>query len=208
MSLVESAPHGLLVFAGYELDVRTDAQRGFDIASALPRRIMGTCLDSSVTWGKEGDHVICLGEMAAGEDASDLPESSSPASSSTSLGSSVPWGKEGDECVICLGEMVAGEEVSDLPGCNHTFHLQCVAKWLHTKVAAQRSGCCPACNSVIVSPVASRSQPVAGTQAAPHATCCGSHCSDRCKLLSAVVLFLLAMLLQAIAIALLLNSLW
>ena len=148
-----AAPQGQLVYAvrgqWHELDVQGDAEKGFDIAASLPQRIMGTCFDSPV-----------------------------------------PWGKEGDDCVICLGEMVAGEEVSDLPGCNHTFHLQCVAKWLITKVEAGRPGCCPACNSLIISPDYSKQlQPAADTQAAPYSTYC---CSDRCTLSAAVMLFLLA----------------
>ena len=67
------------------------------------------------------------------------------------------WGKEGDECAICLGVMAAGEHVSDLPGynqiCNHTFHLQCAAEWLTTRVGAGKKGCCPVCNAEIVQPI-------------------------------------------------------
>ena len=70
------------------------------------------------------------------------------------MGSSLDtWGKEGDECVICLGMMAAGEEVSDLPACYHTFHLQCAADWLKTRVEARKPGCCPVCNAVIFCPV-------------------------------------------------------
>ena len=153
-ALAPAAPQGLLVFAGRgELDVQRDAGKGVDIASVLPRRIMGT-------------------------------------------GTAAPWGKEGDECAICLGEMVAGEKVSDLPGCKHTFHEQCVTKWLHTKAAAGRSCCCPACNSLIACPAShlvafsDHPQPAAETQAAPY------FCSDftnSCKMYTSVVLGLLAL---------------
>ena len=62
------------------------------------------------------------------------------------------WGQEGDECVICLGAMAAGEHVSDLPACHHTFHLQCAADWLKTRVEAGQLGCCPVCNAEIFRP--------------------------------------------------------
>ena len=98
--------------------------KGLDVASVLPRRIMG------------------------------------------SYSPHVRWGNNGDDCAICLGVMAAGEEVSDLPGfnriCNHTFHLQCAALWLKTKVEAGQKGCCPVCNAEIVQPVrAARWQPSA-----------------------------------------------
>ena len=91
------------------------------------------------------------------------------------MGSYLPhmrWGNEGDDCTICLGVMAAGEEVSDLPGlnhiCNHTFHLQCVALWLKTKVEAGQKGCCPVCNAEIVQPVlVVRRQPRAVIHAMP-----------------------------------------
>ena len=83
------------------------------------------------------------------EIASVLPQRTMGSSLHPSPVAHVPWGKEGDECVICLGVMAAGEEVADLPGCNHTFHLQCAAKWLRTKVGAGRTGCCPVCNAEI-----------------------------------------------------------
>ncbi|KAJ1477709.1 hypothetical protein T484DRAFT_1820245 [Baffinella frigidus] len=41
---------------------------GFDVASALPRRVRGPLLDSSVD-----ECVICLGVMAEGEEVTDLP---------------------------------------------------------------------------------------------------------------------------------------
>jgi len=190
-ALAPAAPQGLLVFAGRGgLDVQGDTGKGVDIASVLPRRIMGAGIDSSVTWGNEC--VICMGEMAAGEDAS---EASSPAGSSTSLGFSIPWGKEGDECVICLGEMVSGEEVSDLPACNHTFHVECVTKWLYTKAEAGRSCCCPACNALIAFPAFS-DHPQPAAEAAPHSSYLCSHrklFTNTCKLYTSVVIGMFAL---------------
>ena len=69
------------------------------------------------------------------------------------IGPSVEWGNEGDECVICISEMVDGEEVSEIPTCHHTFHSECLTKWLETKVAAVETGRCPVCNNVFMSPV-------------------------------------------------------
>jgi hypothetical protein len=68
--------------------------------------------------------------------------------------------------------MAAGEEVSDLPGfnriCNHTFHLQCAALWLKTKVEARQKGCCPVCNAEIIQPVLiPRTQPHLVIRATP-----------------------------------------
>jgi hypothetical protein len=68
-------------------------------------------------------------------------------------GSSTPWGNEGDDCAICITEMALGDEVSEMPLCHHTFHLECLTKWLETKVAALETGRCPACNIVLMSPV-------------------------------------------------------
>jgi len=101
--------------------------KGSDVASVLPRRIMG------------------------------------------SYPPHMRWGNEGDDCTICLGVMAAGEEVSDLTGlnqsCNHTFHLQCVALWLKTKVEAGQKGSCPVCNAEILYPVlVARRQPRAASE--------------------------------------------
>ena len=69
----------------------------------------------------------------------------------------VAWGQEGDECAICLGVMAAGEYVSDLPGlhqtCNHTFHLPCAVQWLTSRVEEGKRGCCPVCNTEVISPI-------------------------------------------------------
>ena len=102
---------------------------GTDVASVLPRRVMGYPNDPPPSFPH------CTGSPAA----------------------HVPWGKEGDDCAICLGVMAAGEHVSDLPGrdqvCNHTFHLQCAAAWLTTRVQAGKKGCCPVCNAEIIQPI-------------------------------------------------------
>jgi len=68
-------------------------------------------------------------------------------------GPSAAWNNEGDDCVICISEMVGGDEVSEIPTCHHTFHLECLTKWLETKVAAVETGRCPVCNNVVISPV-------------------------------------------------------
>ena len=48
-----------------------------DVTSVLPRRVMGSSPDASpahLPWGKEGDEcMICLGEMVAGGEVTDLP---------------------------------------------------------------------------------------------------------------------------------------
>jgi hypothetical protein len=112
-----------------------------DVASVLPRRVMGSSPDT--------------------------------------------WGEEGDECSICLGVMAAGEHVSDLPPCYHTFHLQCAADWLKTKVEAGQPGCCPVCNAEILKPVLLR-VPRAGSRrsheppASPSCVFCRDSCGYHC----------------------------
>ena len=48
---------------------------------------------------------------------------------------------KGDEatCVVCMSEYEEGETLSVLPGCAHTFHSQCVGRWLQEKPH------CPVC---------------------------------------------------------------
>ncbi|TKY56886.1 RING-H2 finger protein ATL66 [Spatholobus suberectus] len=45
------------------------------------------------------------------------------------------------ECCICLGAFVDGEKLKVLPGCDHSFHCECVDKWL-----ANHSNC-PLCRA-------------------------------------------------------------
>jgi len=78
---------------------------------------------------------------------------------------SVPWGNEGEDCAICITEMAVGDEVSEMPVCHHTFHLECLTKWLETKVAESQTGRCPLCNTQIIAPVFTiQTQPVIDTQ--------------------------------------------
>ncbi|XP_027368516.1 RING-H2 finger protein ATL66-like [Abrus precatorius] len=37
---------------------------------------------------------------------------------------------EETECCICLSAFVDGEKLKVLPGCDHSFHCECVDKWL------------------------------------------------------------------------------
>ncbi|TKY71739.1 RING-H2 finger protein ATL77 [Spatholobus suberectus] len=37
---------------------------------------------------------------------------------------------EGTECCICLGAFVDGQKLKVLPGCDHSFHRECINKWL------------------------------------------------------------------------------
>ncbi|KAK0591808.1 hypothetical protein LWI29_008530 [Acer saccharum] len=61
-------------------------------------------------------------------------------------------GGEGNECCICLGDFEDGDKVKILPGCQHSYHCECVDKWLMTRSS------CPLCrNSLridsVVSPI-------------------------------------------------------
>ncbi|BAT81100.1 RING-H2 finger protein ATL66-like [Vigna umbellata] len=48
---------------------------------------------------------------------------------------------EETECCICLGAFVDGAKLKVLPGCEHSFHSECVDKWL-----ANHSNC-PLCRA-------------------------------------------------------------
>ncbi|XP_028792720.1 RING-H2 finger protein ATL66 [Neltuma alba] len=48
---------------------------------------------------------------------------------------------EETECCICLGTFKDGEKLKVLPGCDHSFHCECVDKWLSNHSS------CPLCRS-------------------------------------------------------------
>ena len=50
-------------------------------------------------------------------------------------------GDEGVTCSICLDDLKINEEVSMLPKCRHTFHQDCLSRWLEQKEM------CPLCRS-------------------------------------------------------------
>lgn len=58
----------------------------------------------------------------------------------------------GNECIICLGEFEDGDVVKVLPRCQHSYHCECVDRWLRTRSS------CPLCrnslrvDSVVVAP--------------------------------------------------------
>lgn len=53
-------------------------------------------------------------------------------------------------CVVCLKGFEEGELVRQFPQCLHTFHADCIDKWLYS-----HSDCCPLCRSPITPPVPS-----------------------------------------------------
>mmetsp|Transcript_34189 Transcript_34189/g.78010 ORF Transcript_34189/g.78010 Transcript_34189/m.78010 type:complete len:165 (-) Transcript_34189:165-659(-) len=148
---------------------------GLDIASALPQRTMAP---HNPTGGVGREAMVPRGAVVE----------------------SMAWGKEGDECSICLGVMVAGEHVTDLPGCNHTFHLQCAAQWLKTKVESGRPGCCPHCNAPVVTPVFSDHQrPANGGEEEEEAEEEQTVCSTRWKLTIVVFIVVVIVVMSILA---------
>lgn len=55
-----------------------------------------------------------------------------------------------NECVVCLRVFEDGELVRQFPQCHHTFHADCIDKWLYS-----HSECCPLCRSPINLPLSS-----------------------------------------------------
>jgi hypothetical protein len=43
-------------------------------------------------------------------------------------------------CTICLSDFEKGDNVKQIPRCKHTFHKECLEKWL------ERRFVCPNCN--------------------------------------------------------------
>lgn len=56
------------------------------------------------------------------------------------------------ECTICLEAMKARHCVTKAP-CDHTFHYECLSKWMATKLAREQPAFCPNCNHRIVDPM-------------------------------------------------------
>ncbi|PIA32393.1 hypothetical protein AQUCO_04500178v1 [Aquilegia coerulea] len=52
--------------------------------------------------------------------------------------------EEAAQCSICLSTFLDQEKVKILPGCNHTYHPDCVDKWLKTHSN------CPLCRSSLL----------------------------------------------------------
>lgn len=48
-----------------------------------------------------------------------------------------------DNCTICLNAFVEEEDAETSLTCRHTFHSECIAKWMHT----DRS--CPMCRQEV-----------------------------------------------------------
>ncbi|XP_057980107.1 RING-H2 finger protein ATL66-like [Malania oleifera] len=55
--------------------------------------------------------------------------------------STAPQAGETAECSICLSAYQDGDRVKVLPECGHSFHRQCVDRWLMTQAS------CPLCRS-------------------------------------------------------------
>ena len=75
-------------------------------------------------------------------------------------------------CAVCLCDFCEGDELRLLP-CGHSFHLQCIDKWLHKSKLCEKEPTCPLCNqSALPKPSRSPSpQPkVASSNAAPPLT--------------------------------------
>ncbi|ERN05219.1 hypothetical protein AMTRI_Chr08g166560 [Amborella trichopoda] len=57
------------------------------------------------------------------------------------------------QCSICLSAFVEDEKVKILPTCHHTFHTECVDRWLRTQSS------CPLCRASLLSSPADKLDP-------------------------------------------------
>lgn len=57
------------------------------------------------------------------------------------------------DCAICLSDFVDGEKLRILPGCSHSFHMDCIDRWLNFNSS------CPSCRK---SPLDLRFKPSTG----------------------------------------------
>ncbi|XP_042407885.1 E3 ubiquitin-protein ligase RHA2A-like [Zingiber officinale] len=55
------------------------------------------------------------------------------------------WGGGGDTCVICLGEVEAAEKVRELANCRHSFHVDCIDRWVDAGHVS-----CPLCRAPLL----------------------------------------------------------
>ena len=63
------------------------------------------------------------------------------------------YGDSNDSCTICLEEMSEGHLVLSLlcgnQGNHHTFHYECIVKWVKKKMLAKETVFCPLCKEEI-----------------------------------------------------------
>jgi hypothetical protein len=62
-----------------------------------------------------------------------------------------------DTCAICCHNFEEKQKLRVMPLCNHTFHKECIDKWLKLK------GKCPNCNSITRDALASSTASAANT---------------------------------------------